>query len=67
MGLFDKIIMKTYGLILAFKNNKSDIEDGTSKAITKSYDYSSREYIKPMIKYLNQLTAKGLDSPILPQ
>jgi len=59
MGLFDKTIMKTYSKVLEFKNNKSDIEDGTSKAISKSYDHSSREYIKPMIDYLTQLLNKS--------
>jgi len=58
MGLIDKTIMKTYNKVLEFKNNKSDIEDGTSKAISKSYDHSSSEYIKPMIDYLNQLLNK---------
>ncbi len=58
MGLFDKTIMKTYNKVLEFKNNKSDIEDGTSKAISKSYDHSSSEYIKPMIDYLHQLLNK---------
>lgn len=56
MGLIDKSIMKTYNKVLEFKSNKSDLESGTSKAISKSYDYSSSEYIKPMIEYLNHLT-----------
>ncbi|MBS4539487.1 hypothetical protein GOQ27_13510 [Clostridium sp. D2Q-11] len=55
MGLLDKTIMRTYNRVLEFKNNKSDIEEGTRKAISKSYDHSSSEYIKPMIDYLNQL------------
>ncbi len=58
MGLFNKTIMKTYSKALAFKNKKSDIEDGTSKAIAQSYDHSSSDYIKPMIDYLNQLLNK---------
>ncbi|MCZ0702929.1 menaquinone-dependent protoporphyrinogen IX oxidase [Natronobacillus azotifigens] len=55
MGLFEKMIMNIYRKVLEFKNNKSDVEDGTSKAIARSYDHSSREYIKPMIDYVNQL------------
>lgn len=54
MGILNKTIMNTYSKILEFKSNKSDIEDGTSKAISKSYDHSSSEYIKPMIDYLNR-------------
>ena len=58
MGFFNKTIMNTYSKVLEFKNNKSDIEDGTSKAISKSYDHSSSEYIKPLIDYLNQFIIK---------
>lgn len=58
MGSLDRTIMKTYNKILEFKNNKSDIEDGTSKAISKTYDHSSSEYIKPMIDYLNEFSNK---------
>lgn len=58
MGLLDKTIMKAYNKVLELKNNKSDIEDGTSKAISKSYDHSSSEYIKPMIEYLYQFLNK---------
>lgn len=54
MGLCDKAIMKIYSKILKLKNNKSDIEHGTSNAISNSYDHSNFEYIKPMINYLNQ-------------
>lgn len=54
MGLLDKTIMKIYSKALELKNNKSEIEDGTSKAISKSYDHSSREYIKPMVEYLEE-------------
>ncbi|MEJ6949634.1 flavodoxin domain-containing protein [Natronospora cellulosivora (SeqCode)] len=55
MGFSDKAIMKTYSWILNMKNNKSEIEEGTSKAITESYDHSNSEYIKPMIDYLNKV------------
>ncbi|TCT12215.1 flavodoxin-like protein [Natranaerovirga pectinivora] len=55
MGFGDKSIMKIYSTVLKFKNNKSDIEEGASKAILESYDYSSKEYIKPMVEYLNEL------------
>lgn len=55
MGLVDKTIMKTYYKVLEFKKNKTDIEDETFKAISKSYDHSDKDHIKPMIKYINQL------------
>ena len=55
MGLRDKAMMKLYSKFLELKSNKSDIEDGTSKALSASYDHSSSEQIEPMISYLNQL------------
>lgn len=52
MGLFDKIIIKTYNKILNLKNKKTAIEEGTSKTISLSYDHSKIEYIQPMIDYI---------------
>jgi len=51
--------MKSYGTILKLKMNKSDTETGTSEALAKSYDYSSREQIKPVVDYLQQLLSKS--------
>ncbi|KAB3525897.1 flavodoxin domain-containing protein [Alkaliphilus serpentinus] len=59
MGLSDKAMMKIYHKILELKKNRSDIEDGTNKAISGSYDHSSREYIEPLITYLKQLLIKS--------
>ena len=50
-----KLLMKSYGTILKLNKNKSDTETGTSEALAKSYDYSSREQIKPVVDYLQQL------------
>ncbi len=55
MGIIDKAIMKTYSKVLEIKSNKSDIETGTSQAISSSYDFSNQESIKPFIEYLMQL------------
>lgn len=52
MRLSDKTIMKVYSRILELKSDKTAIEDGTSKAISASYDHSCRKYIKPLIEYL---------------
>ena len=60
MGFSDKTIMKTYNKVLELKNNKSEIEDGTSKAISTSYDHSSKENIKPLIDYLEGLLTNNL-------
>lgn len=58
MSLSDKTIMKVYSKFLELKNNKSDIEDGTSKAILNSYDHSSSDYIKPMVNCLKEFLTK---------
>ncbi|MBM7540752.1 flavodoxin domain-containing protein [Amphibacillus cookii] len=54
MPFFDKLVMKTFSKVLARKKNKSEIEDGTSQAITQSHDHSNQEFIMPMIDYLKQ-------------
>lgn len=58
MGLRDKAMMKLYSKMLELKSNKSDIEDGTSKAMSTSYDHSSRDQMKTMISYLHQLMSE---------
>lgn len=57
----EKAMMYIYKKILELKNNRTALDDETSKAISTSYDYSSSEYIKPMITYLNQLLDKSSD------
>jgi len=59
MRFADKAIMKLYSKMLEFKKNKSDIEDGTSKAVSSSYDHSSRDHIKPLITYLRDNQAEN--------
>lgn len=55
MGLSSKIMMGLYKKILELKNSKTVVEDGTANALLNSYDYSSSDYIKPMIDYLNEV------------
>ena len=50
--------MKTYGKILELKRDKSKIEEGTQNAISKSYDYSKVEHIRPLTDYLDILSEK---------
>ena len=59
MGLKEKILMKSYSKILELRKNKSDIDAGTSEALAKSYDYSSREQIKPVGDYLQKLISES--------
>ncbi|MPW26944.1 hypothetical protein GC105_14250 [Alkalibaculum sp. M08DMB] len=62
MHFIDKLMMKTFSKILALKKDKSVIEDGTSQAILQSYDNSNREFIKPMMSYLNQCSTNTIIS-----
>ena len=56
MGVADKLIMKMLSKMLASKEDKSDAENGTATAISKSHDISSKEYIMPLIDFVqNQL------------
>lgn len=55
MGTISKLMMKMYSGILRVKRDKSNIEEGVSKAISKSYDNSDKKNIVPMISYLKQL------------
>lgn len=56
MSLLDKTIMKSYNKVLSLKNNKSDVEKGTSKAISSSYDNCNIESIIPMVEYVRKIT-----------
>ncbi len=57
MGIKDRMIMKTLAQILSRKNDKSSDEAGCEQAIRSSYDISSREYITPLVQFM-QLQAK---------
>lgn len=61
MNFKDKAIMKTYSKILELKRDKSKIEEGTQNAISKSYDYSKIEHIKPLTDYLEMIFEKNKD------
>lgn len=50
----DKMLMGMLKAFLKMKKNKSDVEKGTADAIQNSYDYSNRNQIAPLIKYINE-------------
>lgn len=54
MGFVDKNIMKLLSKMLSSKDNKSDIENGTAKAISKSHDISDKSYIRPLIDFVKK-------------
>ena len=55
MGLLDKAIMKSYNKVLSLKNNKSEVEKGTSEAISRSYDHCDIENIIPLVEHVDKL------------
>ena len=52
MGFFDKTLMKMLSKMLSSKKDKSDAEGGTTIAISKSHDISSKDYIMPLVNYI---------------
>jgi hypothetical protein len=51
----DRLLMGALKTVLKVKKNKSDIERGTLEAIQTSYDYSSRNQIKPLCDFINEI------------
>lgn len=52
MGFVDKTIMKMLSKMLSSKKDKTDAENGTAIAISKSHDISSKSYIMPLVDYI---------------
>lgn len=52
----DKLLMSMFKAFLKLKKTKSDVEKGAADAIRHSYDYSNRDYIAPLIQYINSLS-----------
>lgn len=52
MGVVDRLIMKTLAKILSRKKGKNSDEIGCEQAIGSSYDISSREYILPLVQFV---------------
>ena len=55
MGMFDRFLMKAFATALRKKRNKTQEEISTEQAIKSSFDASSREYIAPLIQYVNSI------------
>lgn len=49
MNFLDKTMMKLFATIMKKKKDKDEYEKGFVKAISSSYDNSSKEYIMPLI------------------
>lgn len=55
MGTADRLVMKTLSRVLNRKKEKTSEEEGCEKAIGDSYDNSSREHIKPLVQYVEEM------------
>ncbi len=51
----DRLLMGMFKAFLKLKMNKSDVEMGAADAIRNSYDYSNRDVIAPLIRYVNSI------------
>lgn len=58
MGFKDKTIMKLLAKMLSDKKDKSNIENGTATAISKSYDISDQSFILPLTDYVKKTYEK---------
>jgi len=54
MGVGDYLIMKALAKMLSSKKDKNSEEAGCEQAIGSSYDISSREYIAPLIQFIQK-------------
>jgi uncharacterized membrane protein YjjP (DUF1212 family) len=60
IGKADKVIMNIYNKTLKVKNNRSEVENGTKKAIAESYDHTRKEDIKPLVNHIIELSGEGV-------
>ncbi|MBH1940391.1 flavodoxin domain-containing protein [Mobilitalea sibirica] len=54
MGLGSKGLMKMFKAMLKNNKNKTPEEQGMYETISKSHDYSKKEYITPLVKYVKE-------------
>ena len=61
MSFANKMIMKMMSNVLSKKKDKDSAEEGFAQAIKSSYDISSEEYAKPLIKYLLEMESERIN------
>ena len=54
MPFRDKLMLKMFHAMIKGKKDKTEYEKARAKALGNSYDHSSREYIKPLLKWVQQ-------------
>lgn len=55
MKFVDRTLMRVFSKMMEGKKDKTSFDKECSQAITSSYDISSRDYIKPVIEYVQKL------------
>lgn len=56
MGIIDKMMMRAATVMMKKKKEKTPQDKEFEKAITKSYDISSKKYIMPLVHYYQNLS-----------
>ena len=55
MGFSDRTVMKMVSKMLSGQKEKTDNEAGFEQALNESHDISSREYIQPLLRYVEDI------------
>ena len=53
MGFWDRTVMKLVAKMVSGKKGDNDVETGALEAMQNSHDISSREFIMPLVEYVN--------------
>ncbi len=54
MPFGDRLMLKVFAAMLKRKQDKSEYEQAMEAALGRSYDFSSKEYIKPLLSYFKK-------------
>ncbi len=55
MGFFDRTLLRIFTAMLKRSKNKSNVDEGVNQTLSASHDYSSREFIMPLVEYVREL------------
>ncbi len=55
MPMGDKLMMKVFAAMMKRKKEKNEYEKAMAQALGSSYDFSSKEYIQPLVSFMSQL------------
>ena len=55
MGPLDKLMMKIFVKILKSKKEKTQMDIDMTRSVDKSFDVSSKDFIKPLVEYVRNM------------